>query len=101
MKQKALRAEALRAALASVISSIRANGAEAFRAEIEQHESGDIALALREIEAFASSCLVGSLRVHSAVNAAIMWGAALDHPFDITDFEKFIAANDDVFVLAA
>lgn len=96
-----MKPEALQTALSSVIERIRSIGSEAFRAEIEQHEAGDIALALREIEAFASSCLASSLMIHSKVNAAIMWGATSTQPFELTDFEKLIAANDGNFALAA
>lgn len=96
-----MKSEKLRIALASVIGRIREIGPDAFRAELEKQENGDIASALREIEAFASFYVTDFFTVHSAVNTAIMWGAALNQPFEIIDLENFIAANDSNFALAA
>lgn len=96
-----MKREELEAALSAVLGGIRAMGPEKFRAEIEARKSGDLALALADLESFASDYLTDFLTISVVVNNAICWGAIRSDSFVLADLECWIAANDSNFKLAA
>lgn len=93
--------ERLEGALSEILAEIRKMGSQAFRAEIEARKTGELALALAEIEAFASEYLSDRLVASMVVRNAIQWGAESQPMFDLSDLEEWIAANDSCFSLAA
>lgn len=93
--------EKIQSALAAIVESVKAMGAERFRAELDAREPGPLAQAFAEIEAFASEYLSSDLVASTALLDAIQWGVTFQPSFDLCDLQQWIAANDQRFSLAA
>ena len=94
-----MKPDQLNAILSSIVSHVRMMGTDAFKSRVLQQETGDVALALRDISSFSSLfCSSNYLVIHQSASATIKWEFVQS---ESAVFQDIDASNDCMFALAA